>query len=125
VPGPLDLSADEKRSGCLKWGLVGCAALSVLLIAGLVVLGLKARGLLTWALDTMEGQVVAACTSEVTLEEKKAFREAFDGFSSNAKGTTPSPEKMRRLQQKVMTALSDGKVTPDELRELTAVVSGK
>ena len=34
---------DAKRSGCLSWGLVGCAAASVIVIVGLVFLMSNAR----------------------------------------------------------------------------------
>ena len=132
-PPPLQPSAagfpppgePKSRSGCLKWGLVGCAALSVLLIVGLVFVGYKAKGLLGWALGKIETQVVASCDAEVTDAEKEAFRKAFASFAAGAQKGTTSAERVQGFQKKAMAALGDGTVSPAELKELTAAVSSE
>lgn len=125
APGfPPEGAVPERRSGCLKWGLIGCAGLSVLLIVGLVVLGYKAKGLLGWALSTMERQVVTACTDEVTAEEKKAFEDAVRALSEGARTGKVQPDRIRAFQGRATGAMSDGRVTPEEIRELTAAARG-
>ncbi len=125
APGfPPEGAAPARRSGCLKWGLIGCAGLSVLLVVGLVVLGYKARGLLGWALSTMERQVVASCEAGVTAEEKKAFEDAVRALSEEARTGKVNPERIQAFQRRATGALSDGKVSPEEIRELTAAARG-
>jgi len=120
VPFPLPMPPREApRSGCLKWGLVGCAGASVLVIVGLVFLMTNAKSMMDWAFDKMSDQVFAACTPDVTPDEKNAFRAAIKEFSERAKAGKVKPDQVRAFQSSELSALSDGKVTPQELRELT------
>jgi hypothetical protein len=121
VPFPLPMPPQEAaRSGCLKWGLVGCAGASVLVIVGLVFLMTNAKNMMDWAFDKMSDQVFAACTQDVTPEEKNAFRAAIREFGEKAKAGKVKPDQVRAFQSSELSALSDGKVTPDELRGMTA-----
>ncbi len=115
--------SDTRRSGVLKWGLVGCALLSAVLIVALVVVGMRARSILGWALAKVEGQVTAACAPEVSDADKEAFRQAFGRFVESAKEGKTTPEEIRAFQKKTLEALSDGRVTRDELVALTAAAS--
>lgn len=119
---PVDLSADAspRRAGCLKWGLVGCAAASALLIVGLLILGAKAKSLLGWALESLGTQIEAACTAEVSAEEKARFREALKRFTEEVKAR---PERVEEFRKKATSATIDGKVTPEELSELTRALA--
>lgn len=114
--------AEASRAGCLKWGLVGCAALSVVLIVGLVFLGTRARSLMDWAMGKLSDQVLALATSEVSSADREAFRAAYSDFTEKAKTGKVEPQKIRELQSKVTAAVGDGRVTPEELRDLTAFV---
>lgn len=121
VPFPLPIPPRETpRSGCLKWGLVGCAGASVLTIVGLVFLMTNAKNMMDWAFDKMSDQVFAACTQDVTPEEKNDFRAAIKEFSEKAKAGKVKTNQVRAFQSSELSALSDGKVTPDELRGMTA-----
>jgi hypothetical protein len=121
VPFPLPGAPRESpRRGCLKWGLVGCAGASVLLIVGLVYLMTNAKNMMDWAFDKMSDQVFAACTPDVTPEEKNAFRAAIKEFGEKAKAGKVKPDQVRAFQSSEFEALSDGKVTPEELRAMTA-----
>lgn len=110
---------EPPRSGCLRWGLIGCALLSVLLIVGLVIVGTKG---VEWALVKLEDQTLAACTPEVTEVQKEAFRNAYTGFIARARMGKEPAGKMTAFRSKLMAAIADGKVTPEELTELTAAV---
>jgi hypothetical protein len=120
VPFPLPVPREAPRTGCLKWGLVGCAGASVVVICGLVFLMTNAKKMMDWAFDKMSDQVFAACTADVTPEEKNAFRAAIREFSEKAKAGKVKPDQVRAFQSSELSALSDRKVTPDELRDLTA-----
>ncbi len=110
---------DAKRSGCLRWGLVGCAGASVVVIVGLVFLMSNARSMMGWALGKLQDTVMMACTPDVTPAAREEFRQAFKRFSEGAKEGKVPPEKVQEVQQKVTAAVKDGRVTAEELRGLT------
>ncbi len=125
VPIPFPTVPQEPRKGCLKWGLVGCAGASVAVICGLVFLMTNAKNMMDWAFDKMSDQVFAACTADVTPDEKNAFRAALKEFSEKAKAGKVKADQVRAFQSSELAALSDGKVTPEELRDLSAFLKAQ
>jgi hypothetical protein len=115
-----DAARIAKKQGCLRWGLVGCAGASVAVIIGLLFLMNNAKKLMSFAFDQMGDQVVAACGPGVTPQDKEEFRAALSAFSDKAKNRGATPEQVMGFQTRVRAALADNKVTPDELRALTA-----
>lgn len=113
---------DAKRSGCLSWGLIGCAGASVVVIVGLVFLMSNARSMMGWALGKLEDAVMMGCTAEVTPGERTEFRQAFRRFVDGAKEDRVTPERVQEVQQKVTAAVKDGRVTPEEIRDLTGLL---
>lgn len=111
--------ADLKRSGVLKWGLVGCAGASVVVIVGLVFLMSNARSMMAWALSKLQDGVMMGCTVDVSPAERMEFRQAFQRFADGAKEGKVTPEQVQEVQQKVTAAIKDGRVTPEEIRDLT------
>jgi hypothetical protein len=111
------------KSGVLKWGLVGCTLVSAVLIVALVVLGMKARSILSWALARVEEQVLTGSSPEVTPEDRQAFRDAYAGFVERSRTGKVSPEEIRAFQKKVVEAMADGKITPEEIRSLAAAAA--
>jgi len=108
-----------KRSGVLKWGLVGCAGASVVVIVGLVFMMSNARSMMDWALGKLQDTVMMACTPDVPPSAREDFRQAFKRFSESAKEGKVSPGQVQEVQQKVAAVVGDGKVTAEELRDLT------
>jgi hypothetical protein len=123
LPGPAVGAAapvrDPAISGCLKWGLVGCSALAVVLIVGLILFLRKAPELMDRLLGAAGDQVVAAAAPEVTAQQKEDFHAAFREFVEGAKAQRVKPEQIRGLQSQIVEALRDGKITPEELKSLT------
>jgi hypothetical protein len=115
-----DEAAQTRRAGCLKWGLVGCAAASVLVIVGLLFVLSNAKKLMGLAFEKIGDQVVAAAAPEVTPAEKGRFRASLAAFAEHAKSGKVPPAVVQAWQSRVTGALADGRVTPDEMRELTA-----
>lgn len=115
-------SGDAKKSGCLSWGLIGCAGASVVVIVGLVVLMSNARSMMGWALGKLQDSVLMGCTVEVTPGEREEFRQAFRRFSEAAKEGKASATAVQEVQQKVSGAAADGRITPEEIRDLTAAL---
>ncbi len=124
VPPP-PVAATGGSSTVLRWGLVGCTLVSAVLIVSLVVLGMKARSILVWALARVEDQVMAGSAPEVTPAERQAFRDSYAGFVDRAKSGKMPPEEIRAFQKRVMEVMADGKITPEELRVLTAAAGPK
>jgi hypothetical protein len=114
-----DEAARGRRQGCLKWGLVGCAGASVLLIVGMLFVLSNAKKLMGLAFEKIGDQVVAAAAPEVSPAEKERFRASLAAFAERAKGGTVQPATVQTWQSRVTSALSDGRITPDEIRSLT------
>ena len=113
---------DAKKSGCLSWGLIGCAGASVVVIVGLVFLMSNARQMMDWALNKVQDAVLMGCTADVTSADKAEFREAFGRFRSAATANKATPEQVKEVQERATAAVADGQVTPPELRDLTAAL---
>ena len=114
-----DEAGRARRDGCLKWGLVGCAGASVLVIVGMLFVLSNAKKLMGLAFEKIGDQVVAAATPEVTPPEKERFRAALTAFAERAKAGKAQPAAVQAWQTKVTGALADGRVTGDEMRSLT------
>lgn len=107
---------EAPKRGCLKWGLVGCSALSVLLVIGLIFVGMRG---MDFVMTTIESQVLGACTPAVTPVQRTEFQDAFKAFSARARSGKITSEHMSAFRKQTMDAVADGKVTPDELQALT------
>jgi hypothetical protein len=114
-----DEAARTRRAGCLKWGLVGCAGASVLVIVGLLFVLSNAKKLMGLAFEKIGDQVVAASVPEVSPAEKERFRTALAAFAERAKAGKAQPAAVQAWQAQVSGALSDGRVTVDEIHGLT------
>ncbi|MGA7990161.1 MAG: hypothetical protein WCC53_01895 [Thermoanaerobaculia bacterium] len=114
-----DEAARGRRQGCLKWGLVGCAGASVLVIVGLLFILSNAKKLMGLAFEKIGDQVVAAAAPEVTPADKERFRTSLTAFAERAKSGKVQPAVVQAWQTRVSSALADGRVTGDEIRSLT------
>lgn len=112
-------AADVPARGCMRWGLVGCALLSVVAIAGMVLFLRKAPRIMEQLLGATEAQVVAAIEKEVPEAEREAFRLEYDAFIETAKAGKARPDDIQKLQAKIVAALKDNKVSEEELKGLT------
>lgn len=115
-----DEAGRARRDGCLKWGLVGCAGASVLLIVGMLFVLSNAKKLMGLAFEKIGDQVVVAAGPEVSPVEKERFRAALTAFAERAKAGTAPPAVVQAWQSQVTGALADGRVTGDEMHSLTA-----
>jgi hypothetical protein len=113
------LAKDVESRGCMKWGLVGCAALSLVAIAGLVLFLRRAPQLMETLLGATEAQVVAAIAPEVTAGERDAFRTEYAAFVAAAKAGKAKPDGIHAIQKKIVEALKDNRVNAEELRAIT------
>jgi len=120
LPPLEDAALRERRQGCLKWGLVGCAGASVAVIIGLLFLMNNAKKLMDYAFDQMGDQIVAACGPDVTPAEKEEFRAAMKSFAAKAKDRKVTAQQVAAFQGRVKAAVADNRVTAEELRALTA-----
>ncbi len=82
----------------------------------------NARSMMGWALTKLQDGVMMSCTADVTPAERTEFREAFRRFADGAKEGVVKPEQVEEIQRKVMAAIRDGRVTPEEIRDLSAAL---
>ena len=118
-PASIREEKDARPGGVLKWGLVGCAGLSVLLIIGMVLFLRKAPQLMESLLGATESQVVSAIAADVPGSEREAFRTEYAVFVETAKAGKAKPDDIQALQKKIVAALADRTVTGEELKGLT------
>jgi hypothetical protein len=85
----------------------------------------NAKNMMDWAFDKMSDQVLAACAADVTPDQKNAFRAALKEFGEKAKAGNVKADQVRAFQSRELAALSDGKVTPEELRDMTAFLTSQ
>ena len=123
VPGaaafPPRAAADVPARGCMRWGLVGCAVLSVVAIGVMVLFLRMAPRIMEQLLGATEAQVVAAIEKEVPEAEREAFRLEYAAFVETAKAGKAKPDEIQKLQTKIVAALKDEKVSAEELKGLT------
>jgi len=119
APAAIREEKDARPGGVLKWGLVGCAGLSVLLIIGMVLFLRKAPQLMESLLGATESQVVAAIAAEVPAADREAFRTEYAAFVETAKAGKAKPDDIQALQKKIVAALEDRTVSREELKGLT------
>ena len=115
-----DAAQKERRQGCLKWGLVGCAGASVALIVGLLFLMSHAKEFMGFAFDKLGDQVVMACGPDVSPAQREDFRAAMRSFIEKSKAGTVTAPQIAAFQKKVTAAVADNRVTSEELQALTA-----
>lgn len=119
APFPPPAAADAPARGCMRWGLVGCAVLSVVAIAGMVLFLRKAPRIMEQLLGATEAQVVAAIEREVPEAEREAFRREYAAFVETAKAGKAKPDEIQKLQTRIVAALKDERVSAEELKGLT------
>ncbi|MHB8796882.1 MAG: hypothetical protein ACYDBY_00310 [Thermoanaerobaculia bacterium] len=119
APAAIRDEKDARPGGVLKWGLVGCAGLSVLLIVGMVLFLRKAPQLMESLLGATESQVVEAIAADVPAAEREAFRTEYAAFVETAKAGKAKPDEIHGLQKKIVAALEDRTVSGEELKGLT------
>lgn len=118
-PAATNGGGDAPVRGCMRWGLAGCAVLSVVAIVGMVLFMRKAPELMETLLGATEAQVVSAIAPEVSAEERESFRKEYAAFVVASKEGKARPEAIQRLQRGILDALKDGRVDEEELRGLT------
>ena len=118
-PAAMREEKDARPGGVLKWGLVGCAGLSVLLIVGMVLFLRTAPQLMESLLGATESKVLSAIAAEVPAAEREAFRKEYAVFVETAKTGKAKPDDIQGLQKKIVAALEDRTVTGEELKGLT------
>jgi len=114
-----DEAAKARRQGCLKWGLVGCAGASVLVIVALLFALSHMREVMGTLLEKVGDEIVAAATADVAPAEKERFRAALALFSQKAQKGLVKPETVGEWRRRAASAVADGRVTAEELRSLT------
>jgi hypothetical protein len=115
-----DEAGRARRDGCLKWGLVGCAGGSVVLIVALLFTLSHMREMMGTLLEKVGEEIAAAATADVTPAEKEHFRAALAAFSQKSQKGLIKPEAVGEWRRRATNAVADGRVTPDEMRSLTA-----
>ena len=102
-----DEAARGRRQGCLKWGLVGCAGASVVLIVLLLYALSNMRQLMGTLLEKAGDEVVASATADVTQVEKERFRAALAAFSQKAQKGAVKPETIDEWRKDQQSDLYD------------------
>lgn len=84
--------------------MVGCGALAVLVGIAAIVFVLKAKDLLTWTMEKLEDQVVAALPEDVTDEERGRLARGFDAAIAKIRAGEIEPPSLTALQRQLQQA---------------------
>jgi len=86
------------RSGCARAAFIGCGALALVLLAVVVGLFLYVRRNPTVLTDLMMNQVQSHYAADVTEEDKKDLRAAYQEFRAAVAENRVNREAVRRVQ---------------------------
>lgn len=104
-PGrPFEAAPRPSPKGCGRPLLVGCGALAVLVGIAAIVFVLKAKDLLTWTMEKLEDQVVAALPEDVTAEERSRLARGFDAAIAKIRAGEIEPPSLTALQRQLQQA---------------------
>lgn len=104
APRPFDEAPRRSPKGCGRPLLVGCGVLAVLIGIAAVVFVVKARDLLSWTLEKLEVQVVAALPEEVTADERRRLERGFDAAIARINAGEIEPPALSALQRQLQQA---------------------
>jgi len=106
APPPRPFEATPRRSpkGCGRPLLVGCGALAVLVGIAAIVFVVKAKDLLSWTMEKLEEQVVAALPADVTAEERQRLERGFEAAIAKIRAGEIEPPSLTALQRQLQQA---------------------
>jgi hypothetical protein len=118
-----------------KWVPIGCgtasAVILVLLFAGgAIVNGPRLAQMMDYILGTSLGELKGMYAKEITEQQKSQFDAEVNRLRDGLRNDKVSVQNLQPFLKAMQTAISDKKVTPDELDRLTqtahdAVAKGK
>lgn len=104
-PGrPFEAVPRRSPKGCGRPLLVGCGVLAVLVGVAAIVFLLKAQDLLSWTMEKLEEQIVAALPEDVTAEERQRLERGFDAAIAKIRAGEIEPPSLTALQRQLQQA---------------------
>jgi hypothetical protein len=116
--------APAQKSGCAKWGLLGCGLGGCLVVVLLLVAGgLVMRGgmgrIVEFALSRLDREALGMMSSEVTPEQRAEFTSQVTQLRANLGAKRVELVHVQPILQELRDATRDNVLSPDEVRDLT------
>jgi len=107
------------------WVAAGCGSASIVLLVVLFGAGYAAAhgGLSTimgWFFSKSRSELAGMYTKEVTAKQKAAFDAELNALQKNLEAKRVGPDKLQPLLTDMRSAMSDQRVTPQEIDKMTA-----
>lgn len=83
---------------------MGCGAVAVLVGIAAIVFVVKAKDLLTWTMEKLEEQVVAALPEDVTADERQRLKRGFEAAIAKIRAGEIEPPSLTALQRQLQQA---------------------
>jgi hypothetical protein len=83
---------------------VGCGAVAVLVGIAAIVFVIKAKDLLSWTMEKLEEQVVAALPADVTADERARLDRGFEAAIAKIRAGEIEPPSLTALQRQLQQA---------------------
>jgi hypothetical protein len=117
-PAVPPIQAPAGRAGCARVAFIGCGALALVLLAVVVGLFLYVRRNPTFLTDLMMNQIESHFASDVTEEDKRDLRAAYQEFRSAVGEKRVNQEAVRRVQV-TFTSSRSSTVDREQVHTLT------
>lgn len=109
----------ERRAGCSRMLLMGCAAVAILVGVVLVAMMLKARDLVVWSLDNVRTQVEESLPADLPEVERERLARAFDATLERLRDGELDADDFGALQSALLDFARLGEsVGREDVREL-------
>jgi len=107
-----------------SWMVAGCGSLSIVLLVVLFGTGYAAAhgglsSLTKWFFSQSRGELAGMYTKDVTAAQKAAFDAEMNEMQKNVDAKRVGIEKLQPLLSDIRGAMSDQRVTPQELEKMT------
>ena len=108
-------AAPKKKSGCLKWGGIGCGVLFLLIIILAVGAWTQRHKFMEWAGEKMRAEILKALPEDFNQAEATEVMESFWNALKEDKVTEAD---VKQLTTRFQTAFQDGELSNEEAEEL-------
>ena len=106
------------------WVATGCGSISIVLVVVLFAAGyVGAHGglatLMAWFFTQSRSELSGMYAKDVTKEQKAAFEREMNAMQANLKDKRLGADKLQPFLTDMRSAMSDGRVTPQEIDRMT------
>jgi hypothetical protein len=117
---PSAVQVPRDGPGCSKPLLIGCGLVVLLLVAGVVVIRIKAPAIIRWTFSLAETSLAPRLPADATPAERQRLHQAFEAAGRSVSSEQADLANLQRVQREIMALSgSQAPLTHQQVRELT------